>query len=103
MNYRYERLLRDANPTHDIPLKVGYLFLQQADLLLTLAAVSAGFSELNPFMANLIHTPVDLLLFKLVLPVLLVLLVPGKWFLPAIVLLTLVVGWNIKELLLVLI
>ncbi|MDD5126688.1 MAG: DUF5658 family protein [Dehalococcoidales bacterium] len=101
MNIDYLKLVH-YNTAQDIPLKVSYLFLQQADLLLTLLAVSAGFSELNPVIANLINTPRELLLFKLVIPLVITLMVPGKLLVPAIALLSLVIGWNIKELLTVL-
>lgn len=102
MNSRYLNLLSYAKPANDIPLKVSYLFLQQADLVLTVLAISAGFTELNPFMANLVHTPQELLLFKLITPLIIALLVPGKLLIPAIALLSAVVGWNLKEMLVLL-
>ena len=78
---------------------VGYVFLQLLDLMLSILAMWLGLSEVNPFMRNLLATPVQLLTVKLAIPLLVVWLVPGKLLIPAILFLSLVVGWNIKELL----
>jgi hypothetical protein len=61
-----------------------------------------GFAEINPLMNFLIHIPVLLLLVKLVIPVLIAWLIPGRLLLPSIALLALVAIWNIKELLVLL-
>ena len=82
--------------------KAAYLGLHQLDLILTLFAVSLGFSELNPLMRSLLATPLQLLVIKMAIPLLIAWLVPGRLLIPAIVVLAMVVGWNIKELLLLL-
>ena len=78
--------------------KLAFVLLCQADLSLTLLAVSSGFSELNPLVRNLLLTPFYLILVKVLAPVLIAWLTPGKLLIPAIVLLGFVVGWDIKEL-----
>ena len=83
-------------------LKASYIFLHQLDLVSTVFAVSIGLSELNPVMRSLLTTPLLLVTIKLVIPLLIVWLIPSKLLIPAIVFLSLVVCWNVKELLLVL-
>ena len=68
LNNHYVDWMGFAKPTKDLHLKLSYLLLQQADLLLTTLAIPAGFTELNPLMANLLNTPQKLLMFKLVIP-----------------------------------
>ena len=84
----------------DFTEKAIFILLNQLDLILTVLAVSLGFSELNPFMRNLLTSPVQLFIFKGILPFCIAWLLPGKFLLPGIFLLCLVVGWDIKELLL---
>ena len=81
-----------------VPEKVSFILLNQADLVLTVLAVSYGFYELNPVMRYLVTMPVMLLVFKLAIPLLIAWLAPGRFLLPAIALLSVVVCWNIKEL-----
>ena len=81
-------------------LKVSYVLLHQVDLILTLFAVSAGFSELNPVMRSLLQSPLQLFVVKLGIPLLIVWLIPSKFLVPAIALISLVVIWNVKEILL---
>ena len=76
------------------------MLLHQFDLVLTVLAVTLGFSELNPLMRYLVAMPFLLLIIKLAIPLLIAWLAPGKLLLPAIILLCLIVIWNIKELLL---
>ena len=83
----------------DIALKVAYLSLQMLDLGLTLLAARLGFAELNPWMSAALASPVQLVIFKCAMPLLISWFVPGKWLIPAIALLGGVVGWNVKELL----
>ena len=80
--------------------KASFVLLHQFDLVLTVLAVTLGFSELNPLMRYLVAMPFLLLIVKLAIPLLIAWLAPGKLLLPAIILLCLVVIWNIKELLL---
>ena len=91
-----------AEHSRDIIIKVGNVFLHQHDLILTFSAVSAGLSEVNPIIRSLLAAPVQLVVVKLVIPLLIAWLVPSKLLLPAFVFLSLVVIWNIKELLLLL-
>ncbi|MFH0914191.1 MAG: DUF5658 family protein [Chloroflexota bacterium] len=78
--------------------KVTFILLQQVDLGLTLLAASWGIPEVNPFMRGLLSTPLQLVLVKAVIPVLMAGLIPGRLLIPAAGFLLLVVGWNIKEL-----
>jgi hypothetical protein len=84
----------------DTLLKAVFLFLQFIDLALTLVAARYGYPELNPFMRLSLDSLYKLALFKFFLPVLISWFVPGRWLLPAIMLLAGVVGWNVKELIL---
>ncbi len=85
----------------DIGLRVSYVLLHQIDLLLTVFAVSAGFTELNPVMRSLLASPLQLVIVKLCIPLLIAWLLPGRLLVPAIALMVLIVSWNIKELLFV--
>ncbi|MFH1169791.1 MAG: DUF5658 family protein [Chloroflexota bacterium] len=84
----------------DTAEKVSFILLNQLDLLLTVAAVSLGLAEQNPLIRYLLAVPLQLMIIKLVIPLLIAWLAPGKLLLPAIILLCLLVGWNVKELLL---
>ena len=79
--------------------KVTFVLLCQFDLVLTALAVYLGFHELNPVVRGLISVPLALIFIKCAVPLLIAWLAPGRFLLPAIALLLLVVGWNIKELL----
>ena len=79
--------------------KVSFILLNQFDLLLTVLAASLGITEVNPLMRYLLTMPVMLLVVKSVIPLLIAWMVPGRLLLPAVTLLSLVVIWNIKEML----
>jgi hypothetical protein len=83
-----------------LSLRVVYMAFQLADCLMTILAVNAGFQELNPVMRGLLGSPVQLITFKLVIPLAIAWLVPAKLLIPALVLLLAVIGLNVKELLL---
>jgi len=95
------RLAGQPQEAKDIGLRISYVVLHQIDLVLTVLAVSAGFTELNPVMRSLLASPAQLAVFKVGVPLLIAWLLPGRLLVPAIVLISLVVGWNLKELLLV--
>ena len=78
--------------------KVSFVVLNQVDLALTLVAIHLGFNELNPLVNFLLDIPVLLVLFKLIIPVLIAWLMPGRLLWPSIGLLVLVAVWNLKEL-----
>ena len=80
--------------------KASFVLLSELDLVLTVLAMSLGFSELNPLMRELLNSPVQLLLVKCLLPFLIAWVTPGKLLLPAILALGFVVGWDTKELVL---
>jgi hypothetical protein len=84
--------------TTDTLLKVVFLSLQLIDFALTLVAARYGFPELNPFMKISLDSLYKLAIFKFFIPVLISWFVPGRWLLPAILLLCGVLGWNVKEL-----
>ena len=83
-------------------LKASYVFLHQLDLILTIFAVHSGLTELNPLMRDLLTTPLQLVVAKLIIPLLIAWLVPGKFLVPAVIFLGLVILWNTKELFLLL-
>jgi hypothetical protein len=78
--------------------KTAFIALGLVDLLLTLAAVNLGLSEINPFIRLALQSPALLLVIKLFIPVLIAWLIPGKLLIPSIILLGLIIVWNIKEL-----
>jgi hypothetical protein len=78
--------------------KASFVFLCLLDLILTMAAINLGLSEINPFISYLIQIPALFLVMKLFIPVIIAWIMPGKLLLPSIGLLALVVIWNIKEL-----
>ena len=79
--------------------KVSFVVLQGLDVLLTLYAVSIGLSELNPLISSSLNSPIQFILLKVLSPILIAWLVPGKLLIPAIVFIALVVCWDLKELL----
>ena len=78
--------------------KLAFVLLNLLDLCLTLFAISQGANELNPLMRGLLGNPIMLYTAKLIIPLFLAWLLPGKLLIPAIGVLTFVVGWNIREL-----
>jgi hypothetical protein len=78
--------------------KLSFIILNMLDLGLTLFALSQGANELNPLMRSMVNSPLQLYTAKLVLPLFLAWLLPGKLLWPSIALLTFVVGWDIREL-----
>ena len=82
----------------DTALKAVFLLLQLVDLTLTALAARYGWLELNPLMEVSTDSTYKLALFKFGIPVLISWFVPGRWLIPAILLLMMVVGWNVKEL-----
>jgi hypothetical protein len=86
----------------DTRLKVIYMSLQLLDLGLTLMASQLGFLELNLFIRASLMSPLHLVLIKVGIPLLICLFVPGRFLIPAIALLTSIIYWNMKELLVLL-
>ncbi len=80
-----------------LSIKVAYVLLHQADILLTAFAVAAGFRELNPVISASLDAPVLLLALKLLIPLVIAWLVPAKLLIPAIVLLVAVIGLNLAQ------
>ncbi len=78
--------------------KVSFVVLNQVDLTLTLVAIHLGFDELNPFMGFLLDVPALLVLVKVILPLLIAWLMPGRLLWPSLAVLLAVAVWNIKEL-----
>ena len=67
---------------------------------MSLLAVNLGFKEMNPLMAVLLGQAPLTILLKLVLPVTIAWVTPGRWLKPAILVLLLVLLWDIHELVL---
>jgi len=82
----------------DTALRAVFLSLQLADLVMTLVAARFGYPELNPFMKQSLDSLAKLAVFKFGVPVLISWFVPGRLLVPAILLLCGVVGWNVREL-----
>ena len=82
----------------NIGLKLTYISLQLVDLGLTILAASSGYNELNPFIRGILDAPLQLFMVKLAIPALIALFIPGKFLIPGVLLLLLIVGWNVKEL-----
>ena len=78
--------------------KVSFILLSLFDLGLTILALSLGLWEINPVVRFLIKIPALLVVAKLVIPVLIAWVMPGRLLWPSIGALALVVIWNIKEL-----
>jgi hypothetical protein len=95
----YLSVKRKRREPGDIILRAVYLSLQMLDLGLTLVATNLGFLELNPLMRDSLTSPCQLVIFKFCIPLLITWFVPGKLLIPAIVLLGGIIGWNVKELL----
>jgi hypothetical protein len=84
----------------DTLLKAAFLFLQLADFTLTLVAARYGYPELNPLLRASLGSITLLAVLKFFIPVIISWFVPGRWLVPAILLLCGVVGWNVTELIL---
>lgn len=99
---RHYQVIRDNDRKHlgGIAIKASYILLQVFDLALSLWGTSLGAHELNPVMRGLLTMPAQLLVIKLVIPLIIVWFVPSRFIIPAAVLLLAIIGWNIKELLL---
>lgn len=82
----------------NIGLKLTYVSLQLIDLGLTLVAANLGYNELNPFIRGLLTSPLQLFIVKLIIPAFIAWFIPGKFLIPGILLLALIIGWNVKEL-----
>jgi len=89
--------------SRSLALKASYVLLHQLDLILTIVAVSLGFTELNPLMRALLAAPVQLIVIKVFIPLVIVWLCPNRLLIPAAAFLFLVVLWNVKELLVLLV
>ena len=78
--------------------KLAFVGLGLLDAVLTVLAMNLGLAELNPVMRLVLQLPVLLLVLKVFVPVVIAWLIPGKLLIPSIILLGLVIVWNIKEL-----
>lgn len=78
--------------------KVAFIALAELDLVLTIGAVFAGFTELNPFVKFLFAVPALMVLIKGILPVVIAWIIPGRLLWPSIIALGAVLAWNVKEL-----
>jgi hypothetical protein len=81
--------------------KMLFIILNALDMGLTLLALSLGGRELNPLIGSIAGSPFQLMTVKLVIPFLFAWLVPGRLLIPAILVLSFVVGWDIRELLII--
>jgi hypothetical protein len=99
MNFRAISLIESALTFRkDTTEKLIFVGLNLLDLVLTLFALSMGLKELNPVVNTLYSSPYLMWIVKLVLPLFFAWLAPGKLLIPSIVFLTLVLAWNVKEL-----
>jgi hypothetical protein len=79
-------------------LKVSFILLGLLDLLLTVLAMYLGLWEMNPLVRLLVHVPILLVLIKVVIPVAVAWIMPGRLLIPSIAALGFVVIWNTGEL-----
>jgi hypothetical protein len=79
--------------------KIAFISLNLIDLVLTLFAMNLGAQEINPIMRGMISSPAALYTTKLLMPMVLAWLLPGKLLIPSIAILVFIVGWDIRELL----
>jgi hypothetical protein len=82
----------------DTILRIVFFSLQSVDLILTALAARYGWVELNPIMQGSLNSMSKMALLKFFIPALIALFVPGRWLIPAILLLCGIIGWNVKEL-----
>ena len=94
----YSLLTLNGRDSGDNLYKVLYVFLQTMDLGMTLIAAYLGYTELNPFVNSVLSSPLHMILIKILIPLGIVLLVPGKFLIPAVGLQLAIIGWNLKEL-----
>jgi len=66
--------------------------------MMTVFAAHAGFEEMNPVMRGILGSPLEMLTFKLLIPIAIATFVPSKLLIPALILLLAIIGLNIKEL-----
>ena len=78
--------------------KIAFIGLNVIDLVLTLFAMNMGAHELNPIMRGMISSPMSIFTTKLLMPLVLAWLLPGKLLIPSIAVLVFVVGWDVREL-----
>jgi hypothetical protein len=78
--------------------KLAFILLNVFDMALTMFALSQGAHELNPLMRSMVDSPLQLYTVKLILPLFVAWLLPGRLLLPSIALLLLVVGWDVHQL-----
>ncbi len=83
---------------HETRFKTGFLALMYFDVLLTLAATQAGYTEMNPIVIGMLASPWTLVLAKGVAPLVIAWLLPGRLLLPSIGFMLGVAMWNVKEL-----
>jgi hypothetical protein len=79
--------------------KLTYLLLQQIDLIMTMFAIPIGFSEMNPVMRHALASPLQMITLKTIVPLIVVLLIPPRWLIPAICVIAFVVMWDCRQLL----
>jgi hypothetical protein len=94
-----KRLYSATELKKGLGLRMAYMAFQAADLLLTWLAMSSGYQELNPFVRGLFASPAQLIIFKIFIPAIIAWLVPARLLIPAILLLIAVTGFNVAQLL----
>lgn len=77
-----------------MPFKIAFMLLQLTDVTVTGVANSIGFNEVNPLMRELLNSPLQLLIVKMFIPAMIAWLFPGKWLIPAIIFLLIIVGFD---------
>jgi hypothetical protein len=94
----YSLLTLNGQESRDNIYKVLYLALQTADLGMTMMAAYAGYAELNPFVHSLLASPFHMILIKILIPLVIVILIPGRFLIPAVAMQAFIIMWNLKEL-----
>ena len=78
--------------------KLLFVGLGIFDLVLTLYAIGAGYTEMNPVFRALQDDPAGLFMLKVGAPLAIAWLVPSRLLIPSIALMFAVIGWNLGEL-----
>ena len=65
--------------TQDTAEKLSFILVHQIDLVLTLYAAYLGLAELNPVMRGMLDAPVQLIAFKVFIPILIAWLAPAGY------------------------
>jgi hypothetical protein len=88
------RYLSPKERNSGLPFKIAFILLQMTDVTVTGLASAIGLNEFNPLMRQLLTSPLQLSIVKICIPLTIAWLLPGKWLIPAILFLLIVIGFD---------